>query len=217
MGAGTPVVENITMRLCWPNLHAGTIIGKGGAYIKAIREETSCRLNVADAAAQGAERLVTIVGVPLSVNRAVELMLDKVEEVEAARESVAGSAAACTLKMFLENHKVGVVIGKGGAQIKSLREESGASIRVETPSEGTQDRLVTISGGKAEVVLAHQLLVVLLASVPDLAPEGYKQPPAKVQRTQAASPGVMQGFFGQQQQPGETDGMQTHQPQSVPI
>ena len=43
-----------------PNNLAGTIIGKGGASIKAIRDESACRVTIAEPVQAGAERLVTI-------------------------------------------------------------------------------------------------------------------------------------------------------------
>ena len=83
LGAGAPAVEQITMRMWWANTHAGTIIGQGGSSIKGIREASGCRVQIAEAAAPGAERLVTIVGTPLNINRAVELILDKIDDAGA--------------------------------------------------------------------------------------------------------------------------------------
>jgi len=179
MGAGTPEVDSMTSRMWLSNQHAGTIIGKGGANIKQIREESATRVQIAEAAQQGAERLVTVIGPPLSVNRAVELMLDKIEgatDLHRAAEPGGLTAAtphAHTLKLCLSHNQVGAVIGKGGATIKSLREGSGANIKVEEP-------LVTITGGRAEVVKAHQLTVLKLATVPEEAPPNH---PSKYQRT----------------------------------
>ncbi|KOO31987.1 poly-rC-binding protein 3-like protein [Chrysochromulina tobinii] len=48
-----------------PRQSNGTIIGKGGASIKAIRDESACRVTIAEPVQAGAERLVTIVGPPV--------------------------------------------------------------------------------------------------------------------------------------------------------
>jgi len=50
MGAGTPEVDSMTSRMWLSNQHAGTIIGKGGANIKQIREESATRVQIAEAA-----------------------------------------------------------------------------------------------------------------------------------------------------------------------
>lgn len=202
MGGGTPAVDAMTMRLLMPNTYAGSIIGKGGVNIKAIREESACRVMIAEAAQPGADRVVTVTGAPLAINRAVELMLEKIEAhaaTAAATPAADGTVAAPAppshlLKIQLSNNQVGAVIGKGGAQIKALREESGASIKVtETPPTvpyGQPERLVTISGGTSEVVRAHQLLALKLSTVPEETPAAH---PSKYQRTQQPPMGPPRG------------------------
>ena len=209
MGGGTPAVETMTMRMWFSNLHAGTMIGKGGMNIKAIREESACRVMIAEAAMPGGERLVTIVGPPLSVNRACELMLDRIEAAQVGEANAFGAVAGTMnsshiLKLCLTNNQVGAIIGKAGAVIKSLREESGANIKVETPTNTVSpERLVTISGGKAECVRAHQLAALKLATVPEDAPPNH---PSKYQRTMPSG-GGMPGrtaapYYGAPPQPG---------------
>jgi len=217
--APAPTTDSIRMLMWFSNTNAGTIIGKGGKSISSIREESGCRVMIAEPAQAGAERLVTLLGAPLGINRAVQLMLERIEHQ--MREGGAGAAAAAggmagtamavgassaasamamaggsgsgagaithSLKLCLGNHQVGAVIGKGGAQIKALREESGATIRVETASNAmTSERLVTVAGGMPEVVRAHQLLALKLATVPE--DDGRTTAPAgKYQRTNMAS------------------------------
>lgn len=227
----------MTIRMWLPNNLAGTIIGKGGASIKAIRDESACRVTIAEPVQAGAERLVTIVGPPVSINRAVELMLDRIES-DAARSdggggggcgssSSGGGAAARavadtpgaqsngassggggggvthSLKLCLGNHQVGAVIGKAGAQIKALREDTGATIRVETALAVTGERHVTVIGSRTEVQLAFHLLVLKLVSVPD-EPLDANQP-AKYQRTAMGAPtapGLRGTYYGAYGPPG---------------
>ena len=221
----------MTIRMWLPNNLAGTIIGKGGASIKAIRDESACRVTIAEPVQAGAERLVTIVGPPVSISQAVELMLDRIES-DAARSDGGGgggcgssssggggaaSAVADTpgaqssgasgggggggvthsLKLCLGNHQVGAVIGKAGAQIKALREDTGATIRVETAPAVTGERHATVIGSRTEVQLAFHQLVLKLASVPD-EPMGNSQP-AKYQRTAVGAPtapGLRGAYYG---------------------
>lgn len=232
----------MTIRMWLPNNLAGTIIGKGGASIKAIRDESACRVTIAEPVQAGAERLVTIVGPPVSISRAVELMLDRIES-DAARSdggggggcgssSSGGGAAASavadtpgtqsngassgggggggvthSLKLCLGNHQVGAVIGKAGAQIKALREDTGATIRVETALAVTGERHVTVIGSRTEVQLAFHLLVLKLVSVPD-EPLGANQP-AKYQRTAMGAPtapGLRGAYYGAYGPPGGPTG-----------
>lgn len=204
MGAGTPAVESMTIRLWMSNIHAGTIIGKGGGSIKAIREQTGCKVTIAEAPMPGGERLVTIVGAPLSVHGAVELMLDKVDEAVAAApeqaQQPANAPGAHALKLCMSQNQVGAVIGKGGAQIKEFREQSGATIKVEATSvDAPAVRSVTLAGGKVETLKAFELVALKLATVPDETaggggPGGHAN---KYQRTgQPPGMGMMGGGMG---------------------
>ena len=195
MGSGTPAIESITMRMLLDNNHAGTIIGKGGTAIKAVREATGCRVNILEAAQRGAERLVTVVGPPLSCNQAVELILDRIEEFHSEKPDPGAAPAAApfshVLKLCVSNNQVGALIGKGGSQVKEFREDSGANIRVEQAATPNDPRIVTIMGGKTEVVKAHLLVMLKLASLP---PESEApDQPSKFQRQQPPPP---QGYGG---------------------
>jgi transcription antitermination factor NusA-like protein len=180
----------MSLRHLLANLHAGTIIGKGGANVKAIRELSGCKVSIAEASMPGGDRLVTITGAPLSINRAVELILERIEE--SAGEAVAfataagGAGISHTLRLIVANNQVGAIIGKGGSSIKEFREGSGANIKVESDARAGGERLVTITGVKAAAVRAHELLALKLATVPeDTSSAG---PPAKFQRTQQQQP-----------------------------
>ena len=52
----------------------------------------------------------------------------------------------------------GSIIGKGGQRIKQIRHESGASIKIDEPLEGSEDRIITITGTEEQVQNAQYLL-----------------------------------------------------------
>uniref|UniRef100_A0A8C6CFX9 K Homology domain-containing protein n=1 Tax=Monodon monoceros TaxID=40151 RepID=A0A8C6CFX9_MONMO len=52
----------------------------------------------------------------------------------------------------------GSVIGKGGQQIKQIHHESGASIKIDEPLEGSKDWIITITGTQAQIQNAQYLL-----------------------------------------------------------
>lgn len=47
---------------------------------------------------------------------------------------------------------VGLVIGRGGEQIKRLQMESGCKIRIASDGDGTMDRLCTLTAGSQEAI-----------------------------------------------------------------
>lgn len=51
-----------------------------------------------------------------------------------------------TFRLLCHDERVGGVIGKGGAIIRSLKQETGCDIKVMEAVSGTEDRLIVISG-----------------------------------------------------------------------
>ena len=97
------------------NNHCGTIIGKGGVNIKAIREQSDCKVQVSELAPGAAERLVTTTGSIAGINKAAELMIEVLEEQAAADPAAATEGERThTLKLILSNNQVGGIIGKAG-------------------------------------------------------------------------------------------------------
>lgn len=64
------------------------------------------------------------------------------------------------LILFSVPHRqlAGSIIGKGGQRIKQIRHESGASIKIDEPLEGSEDRIITITGTKDQIQNAQFLL-----------------------------------------------------------
>jgi heterogeneous nuclear ribonucleoprotein K len=54
---------------------------------------------------------------------------------------------------------IGIVIGAKGSKISQVRQESGASIKIDSePMPGTNDRLITITGNPNQIQQAQFLL-----------------------------------------------------------
>ncbi|ELT89137.1 hypothetical protein CAPTEDRAFT_171528 [Capitella teleta] len=52
----------------------------------------------------------------------------------------------------------GAIIGKGGSRIRQIRQESGAGINIDEPMQGSQDRIITITGSQDQIQNAQYLL-----------------------------------------------------------
>eukprot|EP00316_Scyphosphaera_apsteinii_P001540 CAMPEP_0119346162 /NCGR_PEP_ID=MMETSP1333-20130426/107864_1 /TAXON_ID=418940 /ORGANISM="Scyphosphaera apsteinii, Strain RCC1455" /LENGTH=312 /DNA_ID=CAMNT_0007358661 /DNA_START=143 /DNA_END=1081 /DNA_ORIENTATION=+ len=188
------------MRMWLSNGHAGTIIGKGGTNIKGIREQSGCKCSIETMVPGSTERLLSLTGTTLAINKATELMLTVLEEQSKDLDPAVGMTHS--LKLVLSNKQAGGIIGKGGAIIKEMRELSTASIKVESAAEVQTERFVTVGGSKQAVIQAISLLSVKLSTMPDDMPAQ----PSKHQKTNGASggfpgmdtsfPGAPQGFPG---------------------
>jgi predicted RNA-binding protein YlqC (UPF0109 family) len=187
------------VRMWMANNNVGTIIGKSGVNIKAIREQSGCKVNIAELAPGSTERLVTTIGSTTGVNKAAELMLEVLEEQAAADPAAATEGERThTLKLMLSNNQVGGIIGKAGVTIKTFREESGAVIKVDPAQTLQNERIVSLSGTKTAVVKAHMLTVEKIAAMPPDDPSRDRAD--KYQRTGGARggpPGYGQPAYGQ--------------------
>lgn len=52
----------------------------------------------------------------------------------------------------------GAIIGKAGARIRRIRQDSGAGITIGEPTEGSDERIITINGTDSQIQMAQYLL-----------------------------------------------------------
>jgi len=203
--------ESHVIRMWMQNNHCGTIIGKGGVNIKAIREQSDCKVQVSELAPGAAERLVTTTGSIAGINKAAELMIEVLEEQAAADPAAATEGERThTLKLILSNNQVGGIIGKAGVTIKAMRDESGAVIKVDPAQTMQNERVVSLSGTKAALVKAHMLTAEKIASMPPdddskaskqqrtNPPGAHGAPPGYAMQQQYAQQGYAQQGYAQQ-------------------
>jgi len=77
-----------------------------------------------------------------------------------------GAADNVVVKILVQNKLAGGVIGKAGATINSIKEASGARVKVSSSGEtypGTNDRVILIQGSINAVLTASRLVVAELA------------------------------------------------------
>lgn len=58
----------------------------------------------------------------------------------------------------IPNNLVGLVIGRGGEQIKKLQSEAQCKIRIASEADGTPQRSCTLTGSQEQIDMAKQLL-----------------------------------------------------------
>ncbi|KAG5211851.1 hypothetical protein JEQ12_014280 [Ovis aries] len=63
-----------------------------------------------------------------------------------------------TTQVTIPKDLAGSIIGKGGQRIKQIRHESGASIKIDEPLEGSEDQIITITGTQDQIQNAQYLL-----------------------------------------------------------
>ncbi|CAI6338992.1 unnamed protein product [Periconia digitata] len=63
-----------------------------------------------------------------------------------AQQGVQMPGQPLTQQIFIPNDMVGAIIGKGGAKINEIRQLSGSVIKINEPTDNSNERLVTITG-----------------------------------------------------------------------
>ncbi|KAI3426171.1 hypothetical protein D9Q98_008548 [Chlorella vulgaris] len=125
--SGTAV--EVTFRLLAPTNRTGNIIGKGGEHVRRLRAETGARVKVFDPAPGSEERVVALTSTE-----------DALSPYCAAQDALIRCLIALTqddapgaghrVRVLTAQASVGMVLGKRGATVSQLRQETGAGIKV---------------------------------------------------------------------------------------
>ncbi|CAM4748343.1 unnamed protein product [Rotaria magnacalcarata] len=153
----------LTIRLLMQGKEVGSIIGKRGDNIKAIREESGARINISDGTTP--ERIVTMVGTIETLSKAFDMICQKFED---DLKQTCTTIPPITLRLVVPASQCGSIIGKGGTKIKEIRETTGASVQVASEMLPTStERAVTISGRLESIESCfRQICQIMLESPP---------------------------------------------------
>mmetsp|Transcript_31289 Transcript_31289/g.89784 ORF Transcript_31289/g.89784 Transcript_31289/m.89784 type:complete len:579 (+) Transcript_31289:95-1831(+) len=130
------------------------IIGKAGAGLKQIREAAGVKIQVQQTADPSAStRRVDLIGQTERIIGAFQLVLNK-----------AFTDGTATPTLLIPSEKAGQVIGKGGDNLKKVREECHVRLQLERepmsdPATGAQERLLTMSGETAQMARALRFIL----------------------------------------------------------
>ncbi|KAL4630116.1 heterogeneous nuclear ribonucleoprotein K [Arapaima gigas] len=142
---------------------AGSIIGVKGAKIKELREvrivhTSGYKLQLVFVVSDS-----TVLGRPGDRYDSMSGGYDNSSSWEPFQSGGRGSygdiaGPVITTQVTIPKDLAGSIIGKGGQRIKQIRHESGASIKIDEPLEGSEDRIITITGTQDQIQNAQYLL-----------------------------------------------------------
>merc|ERR1719318_839738 len=69
-----------------------------------------------------------------------------------------GNQNSSQTQVSIPKDLAGAIIGKGGSRIRQIRQESGAGITIDEPTQGSNDRIITITGSQDNIQNAQYLL-----------------------------------------------------------
>jgi len=167
------------LKFLTPEALASAIIGKSGASIADIRSKTDTRVSLTDHHEffPGTDsRILTVQGNDDdSLIQASNMILKKVmETAEATPSDAIGSPDDLKLNVLVPKVAVGGIIGKGGTNVKQLREKSGGKISISEPvGYGSIAEQVVALGGSEDAI--KYILAEVNKQVQDLGQEAWFQ------------------------------------------
>jgi polyribonucleotide nucleotidyltransferase len=146
------IVDNSHAETVALDCHVGVIIGKGGATIKSIQEASGAKVDIESS---GDGCLVSFSGTEVQIAAAKAKVAQVVEAESAGPELAPGEVSEI---IDLPESCVGSVIGKAGASIRALQDDTGAKIDI---SRGTG--VCTVYGQPEGVAKAKEALEAIVA------------------------------------------------------
>ncbi|XP_065861361.1 RNA-binding KH domain-containing protein RCF3 [Euphorbia lathyris] len=158
--------KEFSLRMVCPIGNIGGVIGKCGAAIKQIRQESRASIKVDSSGAEGDDCIIFISAKEFSedqsptLNAAMRLQPRCSEKTE--RES---GDSVITTRLLVPRSQIGCLMGKGGAIISEMRNVTRASIRIISEDNlpkvaAEDDEMVQITG--SHDVASNALLHVIL-------------------------------------------------------
>jgi len=171
-GKANPTPYQSAIKLIVSNNVAGSIIGRAGQTISDLQTQSSARIKLSQTGDYypGTQDRVCLVQGPLgTVKHAVKLLLERfymLQEQQYSQHSWQSRKGANApvgfdfiVRLLVPSSSCGMIIGKGGTNIKHMEETSGVSSVRLSPKEGsegshpaaaivagTQERVVTLTG-----------------------------------------------------------------------
>ncbi|CAJ0943422.1 unnamed protein product [Ranitomeya imitator] len=167
--------SELFLKVLIPSYAAGSIIGKGGQTIVQLQRETGATIKLSkskDFYPGTTERVCLVQGTAEALMSVHNFIAEKVREVpQGATKSDLGvlipaqnnisAERAKQAKLIVPNTTAGLIIGKGGATVRSIMEESGAWVQLSQKPAGPnlQERVVTVSGEPNQVQRAIRNII----------------------------------------------------------
>ncbi|KAK9811171.1 hypothetical protein WJX73_008015 [Symbiochloris irregularis] len=156
------VGAQLQYRLLCPTTQSGKVIGKGGAVVQQIREQTGATIKIGEHIQGCPDRIVTIQSTETAdddLSAAETALFEVHKRMIEGHDDAMDADGQVTAQLLIDKSQVGCLIGKGGDIVKTLRNETQAQIHIGTKDRpmiaSDADELVQIIGLEAQV--AHAL------------------------------------------------------------
>ena len=131
-----------------PNDKVGLIIGRGGSTIKGIQDKTGAHVQIPQPG-EGDDPAFRTITVSASSNEAAEAAQAEIQGIMSGGRRESMVVVPQALIMHVNNDKIGLIIGRAGANIKDLQARTGTRIQIPPepePGSNPPYRVVSITG-----------------------------------------------------------------------
>ena len=151
-----------------PNTYVGAIIGQGGSKIQELMRASQATIVIEKE--KNDPRKITIHGaasaVAVAANMVNEVMDSELQRMgarssqshERSTPMLNSALGLTTIEVQVATKQCGVVIGRGGENIRLLQASTGARVHVTREVDGDTFRTLSITGSEAQVALVRQKL-----------------------------------------------------------
>ncbi|NXN70120.1 TDRKH protein, partial [Himantopus himantopus] len=141
--------EELEIEMQVPRAAVKSIIGRKGATIKKLRQETGARIDV-EREDEGEEAALLISGSPRQVCQA-----------KAAIHQIVTESTPVSEQLCVPQRAVGRIIGRGGETVRGICRSSGAKVLCEREADAglAPVRVIQLSGTQKEVAAAKKLIM----------------------------------------------------------
>uniref|UniRef100_A0A8C7XAX0 KH-type splicing regulatory protein n=1 Tax=Oryzias sinensis TaxID=183150 RepID=A0A8C7XAX0_9TELE len=157
-----------------PRQSVGVVIGRNGEMIKKIQSDAGVKIQFKPDDGTAPEKIAHIMGPPDQCQHAVSIINDLLQSIRADPPASQGMSPGGRgwgrgqgswgppggeMTFSIPAHKCGIVIGRGGENIKSISQQTGAFVEVcRQPNGDPNYKLFTIRGSPQEIDHAKQLI-----------------------------------------------------------
>ncbi|KAF7657057.1 hypothetical protein LDENG_00032450 [Lucifuga dentata] len=177
-----PRMGGASIEVAVPRHSVGVVIGRNGEMIKKIQSDAGVKIQFKPDDGMGPEKIAHIMGPPDQCQHAASIITDLLQSIRARDEGGQGGPPGAgmpsggrgrgrgqgnwgppggEMTFSIPAHKCGLVIGRGGENVKSINQQTGAFVEIsrQPPPNGDPNyKLFIIRGSPQQIDHAKQLI-----------------------------------------------------------
>lgn len=160
------IEDVMVMKLLCPGSLVGAIIGRGGSVLNMLKSSTNTNIKISqnnDYFPETTDRVIAVTGQPNAVTKGFGAVIDKIFEVTLSNDAkrldnavqmVDENVQPISIRILIPHAASGVVIGRGGSNIKEISNLTDTRLQLSDASDPFQtfERIVSITGSEASNV-----------------------------------------------------------------